>query len=230
MTRLLFPAIVIGALAVPAAALAQHSRGADTPSSGTAVSSAPAPAPSSSGPTSSSSGGSTGGQSSSGSTGSTSSEPGRSRGNSPGNGTAVARGSVPGSGGTIVITDGSGFYPWGYGFGGAIAGGFGGYYGGYYGAYDPWYGWSPTYAPASYGGSDNTGSLRLKVKPEAASVYVDGFYVGIIDDFDGTFQRLHLDRGPHRIEMRQRNYAPLAVDVMIQENFTITYRGELAKE
>jgi hypothetical protein len=45
----------------------------------------------------------------------------------------VARGSAPGSGGTIVISEGSGFYPWGYAYGGgAIA-----YGGGYYGAYDP---------------------------------------------------------------------------------------------
>jgi len=29
--------------------------------------------------------------------------------------------------------------------------------------------------------------VRLKVKPAEASVYVDGFYVGIVDDFDGSF-------------------------------------------
>jgi hypothetical protein len=135
---------------------------------------------------------------------------------------------VPGTGGTIVISEGSGFYPWDYASGaGAIA--YGGYYGGYYGAYDPWYGWFPTYAPASYG-SDNTGSLRLKVKPADASVYVDGFYVGVVDDFDGVFQRLRLEPGPHRIEIRSPQHQPLAVDVMIQEDFTITYRGELASQ
>ena len=127
-----------------------------------------------------------------------------------------------------MITEGSGFYPWGYG-GGII----GGLYGGYYGAYDPWYGWYPTYAPAGYdsgfGGSGNTGGLKLKVKPNDASVYVDGFFVGVVDDFDGAFQRLTLDRGPHRIEIRSPEHAPLSVDVMIQEDFTITYRGELGK-
>jgi hypothetical protein len=142
----------------------------------------------------------------------------------------VPRGTVPGSGGTVIITAGSGFYPWGYAYGGGAIGAYGGYYGGYYGAYDPWYGWFPTYAPASYGGSDYTGSVRLKVKPAEASVYVDGFYVGVVDDFNGAFQRLRLDWGPHRIEMREPNYQPLAVDVMIQEDFTITYKGELAKQ
>ncbi len=223
MTRHLLPAILIGALAVPAVALAQHSRGADTPSTGTAVSSAPAP---SSGGSSSSGGGTT---TSTFAAGSTSSESGRSRGNLPSNGTAVPRGANGGSRGGVVVIDGSGFYPWGYAYGGAI-GAVGGYYGGYYGAYDPWYGFAPTYAPSLYAGGNDSGAVRLKVKPAEASVYVDGFYVGIVDDFDGSFQRLRLERGPHRIEMRQQDHSPLAVDVMIQEDFTITYRGELAKQ
>jgi hypothetical protein len=154
----------------------------------------------------------------------------------PANGRAVPRGSVPGAGGTIVITEGSGFYPWGYA--GGIIGGAGlydGYYDGYYGAYDPWYGWFPAYAPitVSGGGSrgpDDTGGLRLKVKPLNASVYVDSFFVGIVDDFDGAFQRLKLERGPHRIEIRSPQHVPVTFDVMIQEDFTITYRGELTKQ
>jgi len=228
MTRSLCPAILMAALAVPAAALAQHSAGG-APSVGTAQ-------PAGGGSSSGSSGGSSSSGSSGGSSAGTFASPaptspsGHRRGDIPANGTAVPRGAVPGTGGTIVITEGSGFYPWGYA--GGIAGGFyGGYYGGYYGAYDPWYGWFPTYAPAGYGGgSDYTGAMRLKVTPEDASVYVDGFYVGIVDDFDGTFQRLRLDRGPHRIEMRATGRGPLSVDVMIQEDFTITYRGELPKQ
>ncbi len=227
MTRHLLPVILICGLAVPA--FAQHSRGADTPSSGTAVPSAPAPAPSSS--SSSSGGSSNSGGSSSGpsSTGSTSSSPGHRRGDISSNGTATARGGRTGSGGTIVIGEGSGFYPWGY-YDGAIA--FGGFFDGYYGAYDPWYGWFPTYAAGgSYGERDvPTGSVRLKVKPNDAAVYVDGFYAGVVDDFDNGFQRLKLEPGPHHIEIREQNYEPLSVDVMIQEDFTITYRGELAKQ
>ncbi len=33
-------------------------------------------------------------------------------------------------------------------------------------------------------------------------MYVDGYYVGRVDDFDGLFQRLHLASGPHRLEIR----------------------------
>ena len=238
MNRYLSSAVVIGALALPVTVLAQHTNSGGA-STGTATSSAPAPSSGSSG--SSSGGGSSSssgsGSSSSGGTSTgtyaatppTRSSGGHVRGGTPANGTAVPRGSVPGSGGTIVVTEGSGFYPWGYG--GAIAGGFyGGYYDGYSGAYDPWYGWFPAYAPVAGGVSDETGGLRLRVKPNDATVYVDSFYVGVVDDFDGAFQKLKLDRGPHRIEIRSPQHMPLAFDVMIQEDFTITYRGELAKQ
>ena len=32
-------------------------------------------------------------------------------------------------------------------------------------------------------------------------MYVDGYYVGMVDSFDGTFQRLHLSPGEHVIEI-----------------------------
>jgi hypothetical protein len=233
MTRYLAAAILIGVLAVPAVTAGQHSAGSN-PSNGTGTSSAPATSSSGGGSTSSSgSSTSSGGGSTTGQFAAAPSSPsGRRRGDIPANGTATPRGATTGSGGTIIISEGSGFYPWGYAYGAGGAA-YGGYLDGYYGAYDPWYGWFPTFTPAAYGGgyagADFTGSVRLKVKPVDASVYVDGFYVGVVDDFDGAFQKLRLDRGPHRIEMREQNYQPLAVDVMIQEDFTITYRGELEK-
>jgi hypothetical protein len=119
---------------------------------------------------------------------------------------------------------GGGFYPWGFAYGGAAVGG---YYGGYFGAYDPWYGWFPTYAPSYAPVSGDDGALRLKVKPADASVYVDGYYVGVVDDFDGIFQRLHIEAGPHRIEIRAPQYETLTFDVRITPDETTTYRGEL---
>ena len=44
-------------------------------------------------------------------------------------------------------------------------------------------------------------SLRIQVSPREAQVYVDGYYVGMVDSFDGTFQRLHLSPGEHVIEI-----------------------------
>jgi hypothetical protein len=158
-------------------------------------------------------------------------------------GQAAPRTSAP-TGGGGISTPGyyGGYYPWG--FGGL---GFGyGYYGGYYDPYDPYggyggYGGSGGYG--GYGGYDpyggypdagtarryDEGGLRLKIKPSSAAVYVDGNYTGVVDDFNGIFQRMHLDAGPHRIEVRAPGYESLAFDVRIEADHTTTYKGELKK-
>jgi len=139
----------------------------------------------------------------------------------------VPRSGQSGGGGAIVIGSG-GFYPWGYA--GVGAGIYDGFYGGYYGAYDPWYGFSPIYAPSSSYTNDESGSIRLRVKPSDAAVYVDGYYAGVVDDFDGAFQRLHLEPGPHHLEIRALDHTALSLDVWITEGLTINYRGELGKQ
>ena len=141
-------------------------------------------------------------------------------------GTAVPRGSVPVTnrgGGTTIIS--SGFYPWW--FGGVGAGYYSGYYGGYY---DPWFGGYPDPGPVVYSGRyQDEGTLRLKVKPREAEVFVDGYYVGVVDDFDGMFQKLHLETGPHRIEVRAEGFEPLSFDVRISPDHNTTYQGEMKK-
>jgi PEGA domain len=87
----------------------------------------------------------------------------------------------------------------------------GGYYGypGYFYA-NPWYGWGPYPYPAlygSYGWID--ASVRLEVTPRDAEVYIDGYYAGVVDDFDGTFQRLHVEPGAHEIEIYREGFRPL---------------------
>jgi len=49
-------------------------------------------------------------------------------------------------------------------------------------------------------------SLRLQVSPRDAEVFVDGYYAGIVDDFDGVFQRLRLEPGPHEIVVYFEGY------------------------
>jgi hypothetical protein len=92
------------------------------------------------------------------------------------------------------------------------------------------------YSMYEYGGGSRnapaapaTGRLRLKVKPREAEVLVDGLYVGRVDDVDGIFQRLELEPGAHRIELRAEGYQPLEFDVRIPIDDTITYSGELQK-
>lgn len=105
--------------------------------------------------------------------------------------------------------------PWGgYGYGGHYGGG--SYYGGGYG-YGRYHG--PGYE--AYGG------LRLKLKPKEAEVFVDGYFAGIVDDFDGAFQQLNLDVGPHRIEVRHPGHEPLTFEIRTQPDEKITYKGTL---
>ena len=70
------------------------------------------------------------------------------------------------------------------------------------------------------------GSVRIESADRDAQVFADGYYVGIVDDFDGTFQRLNLEAGAHRIEIRAANAPPLSFDVNVQPGQTITYRAD----
>ena len=141
------------------------------------------------------------------------------RNGQPATGTAVRRqpGDVPPG-----AIDGGGYYPiyypWGWGGIGV---------GAYYGGYDPW-GWGDPYATAA-ASYDYDGKLKLKVKPRQAEVLVDGYFAGSVDDYDGTFQELHLEPGPHRIEIRLEGYESLSFEVRILPDQTVTYKGELRK-
>lgn len=125
------------------------------------------------------------------------------------------------------------YAPWGYGGVGigyqyyspwSWYGGYGGYGGYGYGGYDPYGGYYPRHARPY---SDLSGSVRLKVNPRDAEVFVDGYYAGIVDDFDGRFQSLKLDTGGYRIEVRKPGFETLSFDLRVQFDRTITYRGDM---
>ena len=142
-------------------------------------------------------------------------------------------------------SSGFGYYyynPWswyaGYGWPGYYAGyGWPGYYGslGYYGSVGVYGPYGGAYYGGGYGGYGayggpygySIGGVRLRVNPKDAEVYVDGYYAGIVDDFDGTWQQLRLDDGAYRIEIRKPGLATLTFDVQIQPGRTITYRGDM---
>ena len=113
------------------------------------------------------------------------------------------------------------YYPYGYG-----AFGLGYYY------YDP-YAWYPGYASYPFGGYGYgypTGEIRLKVKPRDAEVYVDGYYAGTVNDFDGFAQALRLEEGPYTIEIRAPGYESRSVNIRIQPGRKMTYEGDLKPE
>ncbi len=152
----------------------------------------------------------------------------RPRDGRPSVGTAVPRSSVaaPSTGVTSTFIPGYyGYYPYGLGLG--FLGGYYGGYSGYYGGYDDEM-YDPGYASAP-GRSDDSGGLKLKIKPSEASVYVDGYYVGVVNDFDGVFQKLTIEPGSHRMEIRAPGYETLTFDIRIESGHTTTYRGEMKK-
>ena len=133
---------------------------------------------------------------------------------------------------------GSFFYFPGYAFnfGVSYGYGYGPYRYGYSGyAYDPYrYGYGYGYGGYGYDYGSSladpyTGFLRLKVKPRDAQVFIDGYYVGIVDEFDGVFQRLRLEEGPHHVEIRHPAYLPLEFEVLIVVGEKVTYEDYLVR-
>jgi PEGA domain len=114
-----------------------------------------------------------------------------------------------------------------YGPGPGLSVYFGTGYGYRYGApyYGPVYGYSV--APQGYGVRRYYGDVRLEITPRDAAVYVDGYYAGVVDDFDGVFQRLTLEAGPHRIEIELPGFETRAFDVSVDPNRTVAVRDQL---
>jgi hypothetical protein len=85
-----------------------------------------------------------------------------------------------------------------------VIGGFG-YYS--YWRHDPWYQWGPYGYPGyRYGIRDAVASLRIDAEPRQAQVFVDGYYAGLVDDFDGIFQRLRVEPGGRVITLYLEGY------------------------
>lgn len=89
-------------------------------------------------------------------------------------------------------------------------------------AYGSWYG-APLYGAAVA----PSGGVRITNASRDAEVYVDGYYAGVVDDFDGRFQRLQLEPGSYRIEIRTASADTWTVDVNVQPGRTTTLRADI---
>jgi hypothetical protein len=80
----------------------------------------------------------------------------------------------------------------------------------------------PAYPPP-FGGYTYVGPeshLRLAVRPREAMVYVDGYLAGTVDDFDGTFQRLHVAPGEHELVLYLQGYRTITQRLYLGPNAT----------
>ncbi|NOT25676.1 MAG: PEGA domain-containing protein [Acidobacteria bacterium] len=96
--------------------------------------------------------------------------------------------------------------------------------------YDPWwypypYGWGRPYG-YGYGRyyDEDTASLRLQVTPRETQVYVDGYYAGEVDQFDGVFQRLRLESGSHEVALYLPGHRTATQSVFLQDQGTFRIR------
>jgi hypothetical protein len=128
------------------------------------------------------------------------------------------------SGRTVVVVGARSYYspyyyspfywPY-YGYGGFYSGFYNPFFLGYYGQYRypyPYYGrW----------GYDNTGSARLQVTPRNTKVYVDGYFVGNVDDFDGALQRLNVEAGEHELQLYLEGHRTFTQKVLLVRGRTL---------
>ena len=111
-----------------------------------------------------------------------------------------------------------------------------GYAAGYYPSFGIGFGHYPVSFGFSYvgGPKDPRGSARFRVRPNHTEVYVDGYYAGVVDDFDGSFQKIRLDPGPHEITLyldghqvfQETIYSSLGGDVKIHHDMVPLAPGE----
>ena len=84
-----------------------------------------------------------------------------------------------------------------------------------------YYGQYPYYGRGYY---DTSASLRLQVSPRQTEVYIDGYYAGTVDDFDGVFQRLHVDSGEHDLQLYLPGHRSFSEKVYLQPYNTFRVR------
>jgi hypothetical protein len=92
------------------------------------------------------------------------------------------------------------------------------------GWYDPYYRGRYIYAAPGvrYGG------VSFDIDPYDASIFIDGNYVGVVDDFSPYEAPLTLRAGVHRVELRARGCQPMVFDITVVPGQVIPYRGTLA--
>ncbi|MCM3880444.1 MAG: hypothetical protein ND807_10090 [Vicinamibacterales bacterium] len=89
------------------------------------------------------------------------------------------------------------------------------------------------YEPAPYAPVSNEppalaqAALRFETHPSTAQVFVDGSYVGIVEDFGLRGRPLDVTAGSHHVELRAAGYVAAAFDVSVALDQILRYRGDL---
>jgi len=87
--------------------------------------------------------------------------------------------------------------------------------------------WYPAYPPVRYAAPD--ASVRFDAKPKDAAVYVDGFFAGLVDDYNGLFQRLYTAPGGHEITLYLEGYRTYSERVYLSPDHTFKIHHRMEK-
>jgi hypothetical protein len=107
----------------------------------------------------------------------------------------------------------------------------GGFFDPFWGPYYPYgYGYPYGYPYGPYGYSlMPTGNVRTEITPKEAEVYVDGYYAGVADDFDGVFKRLHTSPGGHALTLRLEGYRTVTRNIYVRPDSTLKLKETMEK-
>lgn len=74
-----------------------------------------------------------------------------------------------------------------------------------------------------------TADVRVQAVPKQAEVFVDGYYAGTADDFDGVFKRLHTTPGGHAITLYLEGYRTVTENVYVRPGSTFKLQDTMDK-
>ena len=74
---------------------------------------------------------------------------------------------------------------------------------------------------------DDESSLQLQVTPRETEVFVDGYLAGRVDDFDGRFQRLHIQPGEHELTLYLDGHHKVTQTIQVRPRSSFRIRYEM---
>ena len=71
--------------------------------------------------------------------------------------------------------------------------------------------------------------MKTKITPKQAEVYIDGYYEGVADDFDGAFQGLHTSPGGHAVTLHLDGYRTVTQNIYVRPGSTYKLNATMEK-
>ena len=95
----------------------------------------------------------------------------------------------------------------------------------YYGRYSAYYGGYSGYGAGQIYRPDS--ALRLQVSPRETEVFVDGYYAGTVNEYDGIFQRLRLEPGEYEMTLYLPGYRTVTQQLLLRPDKTLRIKHEM---